>query len=248
MDFISDIKSFLEKRNYPKFEPKAALVDMDGLLYDSMPLHARAWHKMASQHGLESTVNEFFGYEGMTGRAIINFLFNRTNKVNPTADEVRALYEEKSKYFAEQGMPPLMKDADKMMEILKEHHLKRALVTGSGQRSLIERIAIDYPGAFEPHMYITATDVAHGKPDAEPYLRAMRLTGTKPWESIVIENAPCGVTSGARAGAFTIGVATGPIPLEDLRNAGAAVAFESMTQFVEALLDLLDQLSKVTLN
>lgn len=135
-----------------------------------------------------------------------------------------------------------MEGTDRVLATLEERGLKRVLVTGSGQRSLIDRIARDYPGAFAPEMAITSADVAHGKPDPEPYLKGMKLAGVRPWQSIVIENAPCGVTAGARSGAFTVGVATGPIPLEDLKAAGASITFGSMPEFADALPALLDQL------
>lgn len=242
-DFTNDIRRFMEAHRYERFEPLAALIDMDGVLYDSMPMHARAWQQMASAHGMDSTFEEFFSYEGMTGLATINVLFNRTFGRNATPDEFKALYKEKSDNFSAQGLPPLMPGTDRVLATLEKRGIKRVLVTGSGQRSLIDRIAADYPGTFLPGMAVTGADVAHGKPDPEPYLKAMKLADVKQWQSIVIENAPCGVTAGARSGAFTIGVATGPIPLQDLAEAGASVTFASMPEFADALPTLLDQLA-----
>ncbi len=40
--------------------PRAVLFDMDGVLYDSMPLHARAWKKMCDLNGIKAEENEFF--------------------------------------------------------------------------------------------------------------------------------------------------------------------------------------------
>ncbi len=238
----SAIKRFMEAHQYTQFDPRAALIDMDGVLYDSMPLHASAWYDMVTAHGIKATRDEFFGYEGMTGAATINLLFEREYGRNATADEVAALYKEKTENFHAQGEAPLMKDADKMLGIFTREGMERVLVTGSGQTSLIERISHDYPGAFKPDNFITSRSVAHGKPDPEPYLKAMRLVDVKPWQSIVVENAPCGVRAGARAGAFTVGVATGPIPLDDLMAAGAAIAFDSMGAFVKALPGLIADL------
>ena len=93
-----------------------------------------------------------------------------------------------------------MKDADRMLDIFRQEGMERVLVTGSGQTTLIERISHDYPGAFKPENFITSRSVAHGKPDPEPYLKAMKLVDVKPWQSIVVENAPCGVRAGARPG------------------------------------------------
>ena len=94
--------------------------------------------------------------------------------------------------------------------------MRRVLVTGSGQNSLISRIDTNFPGIFEPGMRVTSRDVTHGKPHPEPFIRAMQLARVSPSQSIVIENAPLGIEAGDRAGAFTIGVTTGPIPVEEM--------------------------------
>ena len=67
-----------------------------------------------------------------------------------------------------------------------------------------------------------------GKPDPEPYLRGMSLTGHCAGETLVVENAPLGVRSAVAAGAFTVAVATGPIPEEILRHEGANLIFPNM--------------------
>lgn len=59
----------------------------------------------------------------------------------------------------------------------------------------------------------------------------MQLAGTKPWETIVVENAPLGVRAGVAAGAFTIAVNTGPLPDEMLLDEGADLLFHSMDEF-----------------
>ena len=45
----------------------AALIDMDGVLYDSMKWHTLAWKKMMESVGVECDRDEFYLYEGMTG-------------------------------------------------------------------------------------------------------------------------------------------------------------------------------------
>ena len=64
----------------------------------------------------------------------------------------------------------------------------------------------------------------------------MAMASVRPEESIVIENAPLGVQAGAASGAFTVAVATGPIPEETLRAAGADLVFGSMDDLADALL------------
>ena len=39
---------YLRKHRQESLSPKAVLFDMDGVLYDSMRFHARAWHEVAT--------------------------------------------------------------------------------------------------------------------------------------------------------------------------------------------------------
>mgnify|MGYP002324604044 CR=1 FL=1 len=58
------IAQYLQKQRQVLFSPKAVLFDMDGVLYDSMRFHARAWYETATHHQLISTPELFYLYEG----------------------------------------------------------------------------------------------------------------------------------------------------------------------------------------
>ncbi len=211
-------------------EPWGALLDMDGTLYDSMPHHADAWKQMAEANGIEADRDEFFMYEGRTGASTINILFNRQWGRDATPEEIKELYGQKSANF--KAMPPVdpMPGAAQLLRFLEEEGVRRVLVTGSGQSSLIGRLDTDYPGAFLPNMRITAANTEHSKPHPDPYLKAMELAGVDAAHAIAFENAPLGVESASRSGAFTVAVATGPIPKEELYRAGAHIVYDSMQQ------------------
>ena len=53
----------------------------------------------------------------------------------------------------------------------------------------------------------------------------------KPFEGIVVENAPLGVRSGVSAGIFTVAINSGPLPDKALLDEGADVLYDKMTQF-----------------
>ena len=65
------IAQYLQKQRQVLFSPKAVLFDMDGVLYDSMRFHARAWYETATHHQLISTPELFYLYEGRTGESTI---------------------------------------------------------------------------------------------------------------------------------------------------------------------------------
>lgn len=214
---------------------KAALIDMDGVLYDSMPGHTLAWKQMMEGIGVNCDRDEFYLYEGMTGAATIDLLFQRAFGHDCTPERARELYAVKSRYFNALGPAKPMPDADRMLAAIGNAGLKRVLVTGSGQKSLLDALARDYPGVFLPGMTVTAADVTHGKPDPEPYLKGAAIAGADPGECIVVENAPLGVRAGKAAGCFTVAVTTGPIPRGEFEKENADMIFSSMSSFADYL-------------
>ena len=242
------ILAFLERHRYHRVTPHAALIDMDGTLYDSMPNHAAAWHRLVTELGLPSSPENYFLWEGRTGKSIINELFETHLGRQATDDEAERYYHRKTEYFRQLPEVDPMPGAADMLDTLIRTGIKRVLVTGSGQSSLISRLDADFPGAFADDLRVTARNVAHGKPHPEPFIKAMQMARVTPSQAIAIDNAPLGVESGARAGAFTVGVVTGPIPAETMMEAGAALVFPSMEDFARNLPVLLIDLLNTTLS
>ena len=71
------ISRYLHKHGFEAFTPKAVLFDMDGVLFDSMPFHARSWAQVCSEHGLEMSPEEAYLHEGRTGEDTIQILSRR---------------------------------------------------------------------------------------------------------------------------------------------------------------------------
>ena len=214
----------------------AALIDMDGVLYDSMPFHAHAWHRLFLDLGVKnSDPNEYYLYEGMTGADTIGMILKRELNLDTTEEERHALYEKKSEFFRDFGEKRLMPGATDMLDALKKMGLKTVLVTGSAQGTLLESLNKDYPGFFPRERMVTARDVKHGKPNPEPYLKGLEKGEAEASQAIVIENAPLGVRAGKAAGCFTIAVTTGPIPREVFEKEGADLIFPDMITFASWL-------------
>ncbi|MCM1297147.1 MAG: HAD hydrolase-like protein, partial [Muribaculaceae bacterium] len=148
-------------------------------------------------------------------------------------DEKTQLYKRKTEIFKNLPEVKPMPGALRLLTTMGDMGMKRVLVTGSGQMSLLDRLNRDFPGVFGKENMVTSRDVKNGKPHPEPYIRGMMIAGTTPSTTLVVENAPLGVVAGDRSGAFTVAVMTGPIPREEFEKAGAAVIFESMEQFAE---------------
>lgn len=217
---------------------KAVLFDMDGVLFNSMPYHAEAWHKTMKARGLDLSREEAYMHEGRTGAATINIVFQRELGREATPEEIESIYKEKSVSFNSYAEAERMPGAWELLQKIKKEELTPMVVTGSGQLSLLQRLEQNFPGMFRKELMVTAFDVKYGKPDPEPYLMALKKGGIEAGEAVVIENAPLGVEAGHRAGIFTIAVNTGPLDDRILLDAGADFLFPSM----EALCEKWEQL------
>jgi HAD superfamily hydrolase (TIGR01509 family) len=215
------ISDFTHAHSYPEFSLKAVLFDMDGVLFDSMPAHAEAWVRAIRNLGLPFTHYEAYMNEGRTGHGTIDGIFQRELGRNATKEEKETIYRDKTLEFEAQPVAKPMPYAADLLRMIKRKELKIILVTGSGQASLLDNLERNFPGIFRPELMVTAFDVKYGKPNPEPYLMGLLKANVKPWEAVVVENAPLGVESASKAGIFTIAVNTGILEDSVLEDSGA---------------------------
>ncbi len=217
---------------------KAALFDMDGVLFDSMPSHAQAWHDVMTSYGINCAPEEFYMHEGRTGFSTINIMFNQSFGRDATKEEQMEIYEKKCARFSELESSNPMPGALEVLQKVKEHEILSLIITGSGQFSLFDKLDASFPGFFKKELMVTAYDVKFGKPHPEPYLMGLDKAGVKASEAIVIENAPLGVESGKAAGIYTIAVNTGPLADDVLLKAGADCIYSSMLKLAKDIDEL----------
>lgn len=224
---------------------QAVLFDMDGVLYDSMKNHAEAWYQtMHVKYGFECSRTLFYEYEGATGAQAIDALFTEQRGRHATTEEIETMYGHKRVLFESMGKPSPMPGASRVLQWVQQQHLTRVLVTGSGQPTLLDNLALDYPDAFDAHHMVSAKDtpVGRGKPHPDPYLMGLQKAGNlRPDQAVVIENAPLGVQAARAAGIFTIAVNTGPLDPSLLYGAGANIVLESMDALADVFPQLLQQ-------
>lgn len=229
--FEEAIRTYLQAHRFGSLDLKAVLFDMDGVLFDSMKNHAAAWHEAMKRYNLQMSPEEAYLHEGRTGADTINIISARQRKKEATDEEIENIYETKSEIFNSLPQAERMPGAYELLQKIKGEGLTPVIVTGSGQKSLLERLNKNFPDIFRPELMVTAFDVKYGKPNPEPYLMGLQKAGVKANEAIVVENAPLGVKAGVAAGIFTVAVNTGPLSDEVLEREGASLLFHSMMEF-----------------
>ena len=187
---------------------RGILFDLDGVLVDSTPAVARVWAGWAHEHGFDpdKVVREAHGRPSI---ATIRELL-------PHADHAAEDREVERREIADvDGVIPL----PGAMELLQALPLRRWAIVTSCTRPLAG-VRIGAAGLPKPRHLVTSTDVKHGKPDPEPYLKGAEFIGVPASDCIVIEDAPAGIRAGKAAGARVIALRTTATDAE-LHEAGS---------------------------
>ena len=230
----NEIKQYLKEHGFGHFCPKAVLFDMDGVLYDSMPLHAIAWQESMKKFGIHMTTADAYATEGARGIDTIRLFVKQQQDKDISLDEAQRMYDEKTRLFHAMPEAPIFDGVFSIMEKIQRSGMTVNVVTGSGQRPLIERLLHDFGQYLDEDHITTAYDVKRGKPYPDPYLTGLRKAGNlQPNEGIVVENAPLGVRAGVSAGIFTVAINSGPLPDASLLDEGANVLYDTMRQLVD---------------
>ena len=218
---------------------KAVFFDQDGVLYNSMPYHAESWAWAMTKHGLPYTPMECYRNEGRTSTGVIQEHHQQMFGTDATPELIEAIYKDKSDHFTEMtgGFPGIIPNVDRVLKFLHEQGVQCWVVTGSGQRNLINALNETFDHVFTG--IISSFDVVKGKPDPEPYLKAWERSGFKKEECAVVENAPLGVRAAKAAGLYTFAVNTGPLPDAELWEEKADEVLPNMQALLARLTAIL---------
>ena len=184
---------------------RAAFLDLDGVLIDSMSAHAKAWVMMLHEQGIVENELLFYLREGEKAEDTAALVIEKHGRVT-TPSERLAMVERKRELYRRMAPSGLRADAKAMVNELNARSMPCIIVTGSNRRNVDKTVSADEQKLFA--RIITADDYEHGKPAPDPYLSAWKFSGLTKEECRVLENAPLGITSAKAAGIMTIAITT----------------------------------------
>lgn|SRR5882762_2965330 len=186
----------------------ALLFDMDGVLIDSTPAVARVWRSWALAH--------HFNPDQVVERAHGRPSMATVREYLPNADhEAENRIVERMEIEDLAGVVPL----PGVRELLSSLPENRWTIVTSCTRPLAE-VRLRAAGLSIPENLLTSSDVTHGKPHPEPYLKAASALGYPASDCVVVEDVPAGIRAGKAAGARVIAFPT-TCEGSDLKAAGA---------------------------
>jgi beta-phosphoglucomutase len=182
---------------------KAIIFDVDGVLVDSMRFQADAWVKTFKEVGINITREDIYELEGSNNKRLIKSIFEKAGK-EPETWHLEKLPEMKREALDFDRIRPYEGILD-CLKVLKRY-FELALVSGSHTDTVNKIVNKYFSNYFD--VIITGSDLERGKPDPDPYLKALEKLDLTKNECMVIENAPLGITAAKRAGLYCVAVAS----------------------------------------
>ena len=180
---------------------KAALFDLDGVVFDTEPQYTIFWgaqcREFHPEHpGLEHEI------KGQTLVQIYDAWFSgELQEKQAVITERLNLYEQQMDYIYVPGFEDYVKK-------IRTQGVKTAVVTSSN-RIKMEAVYQRHPefkGLFDA--ILTSEDFERSKPDPDCYLKAANRLEVSVKDSVVFEDSFNGLKSGRAAGMYVVGLAT----------------------------------------
>lgn len=181
-------------------EFKAALFDLDGVVFDTEPQYTIFWRQEARRYHPEIPDLEY-RIKGQTLTQIYDGFFA------DVADEQAAItrrlneYEQHMEYRYVAGLKEFITN-------LRKKNIKTAIVTSSNLPKMqnVYRQHPEFTTLFDA--ILTSEDFRESKPSPDCYLAGISRLGSKITDSIVFEDSFNGLRSGRASGAFVVALAT----------------------------------------
>ncbi|TQD23809.1 HAD family phosphatase [Methanolobus vulcani] len=184
---------------------EAFIFDMDGILIDSMHLHAQAWKNAFMEVGINIDERDIFALEGENDSGIIKRVMSMNKNDSLDMESILTTVTARKHQLFDRDNVALF---DGVNDILRQINGKFRLAVVSGSdRKIVEMMMEQYfPGIFE--VIVSGDDTENGKPAPDPYNKAVEMLGINKENCMVVENAILGVESAKNAGIFTVSIPT----------------------------------------
>ena len=208
---------------------RAVFFDFDGTLIDSMPAHVSAWAEILKSVGIDLEDKYFEMHEGEKAEDTIASLF-RENGVQMSREERDALIERKRELYRSRAPKGLIPEARQLVDALREREIHCDIVTGSIKQNMTAVLSDEEMALFRN--IVTPHEYSSGKPEPDPYLTALKISGLAPESCLVLENAPLGIRSAKVAGIYTVAITT-TLPPYLLSDANRIIS--SFPEFLDSI-------------
>ena len=207
----------------PADSPRAAVFDLDGLLFNTEELYQDVGAELLRRRGHLFEHDLLNAMMGRPSRVALKMMIDHHN----LSDTVETLAAETAEIFPAilDARLALMPGAAELLAALEHADIPKAIGTSSGRRfvaSVLGRFNLEPRFEF----ILTAEDVVEGKPAPEIYLKAAQRFGLEPGRLVVFEDSQNGCRAAVASGAIAVAVPGGHSLTHDF--AGATLVADSL--------------------
>ena len=180
---------------------KAALFDLDGVVFDTEPQYTVFWEAQCKEFHPERPrlAHEI---KGQTLEQIYDTWFDgELRAVRPLLTDRLNAFEYQMQFLYVDGF-------EQFIASLRKQGVKTAVVTSSNHQKMesVYRQHPEFKAMFDA--ILTSEDFEHSKPHPDCYLKAAARFDAQPEECVVFEDSFNGLKSGRAAGMTVVGLAT----------------------------------------
>jgi HAD superfamily hydrolase (TIGR01509 family) len=202
--------------------PPAAILDIDGTLVDTNYHHAIAWFRAFRQHDIVLPIWRIHRHMGMGGDQLIASICDDRIE-EEKGDDIRAA--EGPLYMAMiEEVEPLSGARDLLAELKERGH--PVVLASSAKAQEVEHYLELLDARELADGWTTSADVDATKPEPDLVKAAMQKVEAD--EAVMVGDSTWDCEAAKRAGIETVAVLTGGFSELELREAGAAMVFESI--------------------
>lgn len=202
---------------------RAFIFDMDGVIIDSEPLHAKIKRQTLRHYGFSVGDSDIVRYVGRTTKEFFRDAIAAVGRTDISASEM-------TDYKHAAYLEALQKNAEvqpvygitELLEMLMGMDVKIGLAS-SASREVIEIVLARFGFRDKFDIVLSGTELPKSKPDPEIYLITAKSLAVEPEDCVVLEDSQSGIAAAKAAGMYCIAYRNPSSGPQDLSAADCVV-------------------------
>ncbi|CAL8899659.1 HAD family hydrolase [Kocuria varians] len=197
----------------PQWRPHAVVFDCDGVLMDTESAWAHVQRDVAEDFGVAIDERTEKDLMGLSARDVARHITREAQKLAEVRGSAAPSFDEVSAHLLrteDEVVGSVIEPLPGALETLRAfaRHVPVAVASNSTGPILDRKMkAVGLEGVLQT--WVSADDVADGKPSPDIYEEAVRRLGVAPADALAVEDSPAGTTAAEAAGMAVLGVPRG---------------------------------------
>lgn len=182
---------------------KAVIFDMDGVIVNTEPIHAKAAIMTAANFGISTDTDFCYQYIGSTTRKLFEDLLILKDASAPLEDLLQEYHKLRKKIIQEEGYP-IISGVKELIIHLYKNGIKLAIASSSPKNDILHIVkTLGIQKYFDK--LISGAELKNPKPAPDVFLQTLKELGVNREETVIIEDSDNGCIAAKAANIACIG-------------------------------------------